>query len=61
MKDTKAQMVIRLPLDIKAWLESEADKNFSSKNSEIVRAIRERMDHLQPLSPAAAVPGLPPP
>ncbi len=34
---------VRLPLDIKAFLQAEARENASSQNSEIVRAIRERM------------------
>jgi hypothetical protein len=39
----RAEMLIRLPLDIKAWLEQEAVHNASSQNSEIVRALRHRM------------------
>ncbi len=37
------QIVIRLPEDVKAWIAAQAEKNYSSQNSEIVRAIRERM------------------
>lgn len=37
------QLKIRLPSDAKAFIEAEAQENASSKNSEIVRAIRERM------------------
>jgi predicted transcriptional regulator len=34
---------IRIPPDAKAFLEAQAEKNCSSQNSEIVRAIREMM------------------
>ncbi len=37
---------LRLPADLKDWIESEAKRNNSSQNSEIVRSIRERMDAL---------------
>jgi hypothetical protein len=35
---------VRLPPDIKQWLEVQTIRNASSQNSEIVRSIRERMD-----------------
>jgi hypothetical protein len=35
---------VRLPPDVKGWLESEAVRNVGSQNGEIVRALRERMD-----------------
>jgi hypothetical protein len=34
---------MRLPGDAKAFIEAEARENASSQNSEIIRAIRERM------------------
>ena len=34
---------LRLPPDAKAFVEAQARENASSQNSEIVRAIRERM------------------
>lgn len=37
------QVKARLPADAKAFIEAEARENASSQNSEIVRAIRERM------------------
>jgi hypothetical protein len=40
----RANMVLRLPRDIKRWLEREAVENASSQNSEIIRAIRQRME-----------------
>lgn len=35
---------LRLPTDLKDWIAVQADKNASSQNSEIVRAVRERME-----------------
>lgn len=35
---------IRLPEDLKAWLAMQAQANGSSQNSEVIRAIRERME-----------------
>lgn len=37
---------LRLPGDVKAWLEREAAKHGSSQNSEVIRAIRERMERV---------------
>lgn len=37
---------LRLPEDLKAWLEAEAVRNGASQNSEIIRALRERKDRL---------------
>lgn len=37
-------MQLRLPPDLKAWIEAQAETNASSQNSEIVRAVRERME-----------------
>lgn len=34
---------LRIPADAKAFIQAEAAENASSQNSEIVRAIRERM------------------
>ncbi len=39
-----ARVAARLPQDIRAWLENEATKNYSSINSEIVRSVRLRME-----------------
>ncbi|MDU9005737.1 Arc family DNA-binding protein [Sedimentitalea todarodis] len=40
-------MQLRLPEGLKDWIKSEADKNASSQNSEVIRAIRERMDRTE--------------
>jgi hypothetical protein len=44
MTEEPAKMLIRVPRDIKAWLEQEARRNLSSQASEIVRSVRERME-----------------
>lgn len=33
-------MQLRLPPDLKAWIKAESDRNGSSQNSEVIRAIR---------------------
>jgi hypothetical protein len=38
---------LRLPSDLKTWVAAQAEKNGSSQNSEIVRAVRERMERHQ--------------
>lgn len=38
------KFVVRLPEDAKTWLRDEARRNASSQNSEVVRAVRERME-----------------
>jgi hypothetical protein len=42
-EQTKA-VLLRLPLDVKAWIEREAAKTLASQNSEIIRTLRARMD-----------------
>ncbi|WP_050525521.1 Arc family DNA-binding protein [Pseudorhodobacter aquimaris] len=41
---TRKPLQLRLPTDLKEWIEGEAEKNGSSQNSEIIRAIRDRME-----------------
>jgi hypothetical protein len=36
--------LVRLPVDVQAWLRREAQRSLSSQTSEIVRAVRERME-----------------
>jgi hypothetical protein len=43
-----AEMVVRLPQDVKVWLEQEAARNWTSQNAEVIRAIRSRMDQERP-------------
>lgn len=46
IKKKMPQMVVRLPEDLKAWVEEQSERNFSSQNSEIVRAVRDRKERL---------------
>ncbi|GJD69915.1 hypothetical protein [Methylobacterium gnaphalii] len=41
-------MKVRLPPDLKAFVVGQATRNSSTQNSEIVRAIRERMERTKP-------------
>ncbi len=43
---SRTPMQLRLPEDLKAWIEDQANRNGSSQNSEIIRAVRERMERL---------------
>jgi hypothetical protein len=43
-RSDRAEMVIRVPLDIKGWIEREAAKNCASRNGEIIRILRAKMD-----------------
>lgn len=46
MKDRKP-MQLRLPTDLKDWIKAEAEKNGSSQNSEVIRAVRDCMARAQ--------------
>jgi len=46
-KEEKRAILLRLPADVKAWIEKEAARTFASQNSEIIRSIRARMDNVQ--------------
>jgi hypothetical protein len=39
-----SRITFRMPVDVKAWLAQRSDRNCSSLNSEIIRAIRNQMD-----------------
>lgn len=43
MTDSKP-VQLRLPAELKDWIATQAALNGSSQNSEIVRAVRERME-----------------
>jgi hypothetical protein len=48
MKKFQAECVlVRLPPPLKAWIVEEAGRNCASYNSEVVRAIREKMERVQ--------------
>jgi hypothetical protein len=40
----KTAVLVRLPHDVKAWIQREASHNGASQNSEIIRSIRARME-----------------
>jgi hypothetical protein len=43
-KPKTTNILVRLPIDVKQWLEEQAARSLASQNSEIVRSIRARMD-----------------
>jgi len=42
---SESAILVRLPRELKKWIEDEAVRNGASQNSEIIRSIRTRMDH----------------
>ena len=48
------QTLVRLPADLKAWVVTEAKRNGSSVNSEVIRAIRERVERSEKQNTTAA-------
>jgi predicted HicB family RNase H-like nuclease len=53
-KPTRAGFMVRLPQELKTFLADQAAFNSSSQNSEIIRAVRERMDRVKKEMPASA-------
>lgn len=51
---SKVTTSLRLPIDLKFFVDREAEKNGSSQNSEIIRALRERMEKVEKELPAPA-------
>jgi hypothetical protein len=43
-KEETKMVLLRLPLDVKAWIEQEAARTLASQNSEIIRSVRMRME-----------------
>ena len=43
-RSDRAEMVVRLPPEVKGWIERQARKNCASQNSEVVRSVRLRME-----------------
>ena len=43
-KESSVAMSIRVPLDVKKWLEVESRKTFESQNGAIISTIRARTD-----------------
>jgi hypothetical protein len=52
-KEETTTFLIRLPNDLLSWVEQEAARSLATRNSEIVRAIRAKMDQAQPPKKAA--------
>lgn len=38
------QFMLRVSPDMKAWIEAQSRRNYTSQNSEILRCIQERID-----------------
>jgi hypothetical protein len=51
-KDDTTTFLLRLPKDVLSWFEQEAARSLASRNSEIVRALRARMDAAEQLKKA---------
>jgi len=47
MKEDVSKLMVRLPHDIKSFVAQQSSLNGSSQNSEIIRAVRERMERVQ--------------
>jgi hypothetical protein len=43
-KEETTTVLVRLPNDVLSWVEQEAARTLASRNSEIVRSLRARMD-----------------
>ena len=44
--DVKVKNVL-MPLDVAEWLKSEAARTRASQSSEVIRAVRERMERVE--------------
>jgi hypothetical protein len=38
-------LLLRLPLDVKDWLEKEAARTLASQNNEVIRILRAQMEN----------------
>ncbi|KQT03184.1 MULTISPECIES: Arc family DNA-binding protein [unclassified Rhizobium] len=47
IQSQKIKTTFRLPDDVRLFLDQQAEQNGSSQNSEIIRAVRERMIKFQ--------------
>lgn len=57
MHDEEVRMTVRLPASAASFLEAEARENFTSRNAQVVRAIRAAMKARSPAA-AATAPGM---
>jgi hypothetical protein len=46
-KTTKTKTTTNLPYEIRAWLKAQAELHQSNMTSELVRAVRQRMESLR--------------
>lgn len=53
-QDERKQMKVRLPQDVSDFVANEARKTGASQNSEVIRALREKMDRVQKSAPGQA-------
>lgn len=51
--DDEVRMTVRLPIDVVEFLDGEAGKEFTSRNAQIVRSVRERMHRQKSEGPVA--------
>jgi hypothetical protein len=47
LRQKTVNMLLRVPVDVKTWLEQQASRTLSSQNSEVIRSIRARMESEQ--------------
>ena len=52
--DDEVRMTIRIPAEAASFLTSEAKKHFTSRNAQVVRAVREAMKAKGPAAAATA-------
>jgi hypothetical protein len=43
-REETTTVLVRLPNDVLSWVEQEAARSLATRNSEIVRSVRARMD-----------------
>ena len=53
LKNEAPKILLRLPHELKNWIEQKAQENWTSQNAEVIRAIRSRMESEQPPERAA--------
>lgn len=51
MRRSAHQIKLRVPPEMREWIERQAGRNGASLNSEIIRCIRERMDRMVDYTP----------
>jgi hypothetical protein len=47
IKNEGARVMLRLPPELKSWLEQQAERNWTSQNAEGICAIRSQMESEQ--------------